>query len=361
MARRPCIQWLLRFGGFLGLLLLTQFAARWLGLGYWQPVVNNQALKMYLYQLDGLAPDILFLGTSKVNRAVIPAVVEEGQGSVFCLGQRGMGLQAQAIVLRDVLRTNGRPRLVVLEITPAMLNANHGGFRDVLRFYASPSDLVRAVPRLRTPAAWRAAGQGVFRGMTSLYLRAWSRILHGGQERQLASIRRLKGGRYDPVPPEGMQRLSDLTVGEQQDLLGKIREEGRRSYMRHYEIGGMATEGLEQIIRLTRRQGIGLVLFNPPVTRAYRRAMYRPDEYARYLRYVEEISRREGIPFHDLDDGRLQLTPADFHDFGHLNAAGAEKVSRYMARDLLGPALESPPVPGRAGIWPVPTSASQNR
>jgi len=354
MVRHAWKTWLLRFCGFLGLVLLTVSAAHWLGLGYWQPFINNQALKIYLYQRDRITPDILFLGTSKTNRAVIPTLVEAELGgagketvTAFCLGQRGISAHTQAIVLRDVLETNGSPRLVVLEVTPGALNANHSGFRDVLRFYASPGDLARAVPRLRTAAEWRAAGRGAFRGMTSLNLYAWCRLLRGGQERQLASMGRLKGGRYGAVPPGDMQRLSDMPAEEREALFRSMRDRGRRLFMRDYKIGGLAAKGLEEITCLASRRGIGLALFNPPVTPEYRRAIYRPDEYERYMVYLEQLVRREGIPFLDLDDGQLCLTAADFHDFGHLNVAGARKASRRLARDLVGPALSVSPVPGR--------------
>lgn len=347
MVRKSYRPWLLRFGGFLGLVLVAHVAAQWMTLGYWQPLIHNQTMKIHLYQQDGLAPDLLFLGTSKTNRAVIPVMVERGLATAFCLGQPGMSMQAQAMVLRDVLETNPDPRLVVLEVTPGALNANHGCFNDVLRFYASPGDLVRTHARLRSAARWRAAGQGLFRGMTSLYLRAWSRVLHGGQDRQLASIRRLKGGHFGPTLPKAIQRLSEMAVEDQQDLIRSMRVKGRRMYMRNFTIGGEPAEGLEEIIRLTRIRGIGLVLFNPPVTEDYRCALYRSDEYERYAGYVEKICRRERIPFIDLDDGRLDLTTADFRDFGHLNAAGAVKVSRLLTGEVLGPLLASPPVPGR--------------
>ncbi len=336
MARHSSIRWLLRCGGFLGLVLLAQFAARWLGLGYWQPFINNQALKIYVYQRDGLVPDVLFLGTSKVNRAVIPAVVQAEPATAFCLGQRGVSAETQAIVLRDVLESNRGPELVVLEVTPGMLNANHGGFPDVLRHYASTGDLVRALPRLRTAARWLAAGQGLFRGMTSLYLRSWCVLFRGGQEGQLASIRRLRGAHYGPALPEELQSLEGMEAEERLDLLQGMRSRGRSMFMPQYEIGGAAAEGLEEIIRLTRNRGIDLALFNPPVTPVYRRALYRPEEYARFLEYVQRIALREGIPFLDLDDGRPGLTDADFYDYGHLNAAGAMKASRCLARELPG-------------------------
>jgi hypothetical protein len=345
MARQSHRPWLLRLGGFLGLILIAHVSAQWMKLGYWQPLIHNQTMKIHLYQRDGLAPDLLFLGTSKTNRAVIPVMVEQGLATAFCLGQPGMSMQAQAMVLRDVLETNPGPRLVVLEVTPIALNANHGRFNDVLRFYASPGDLVRTLPRLRSAARWRAAGQGLFRGMTSLYLLAWRCVLGGGQDRQLASIRRLKGGHYGPTLPKTIQRLSEMAVEDQQDLIRTMRVEGRRMYMRNFTIGGEPAEGLENIIRLTRIRGLGLVLFNPPVTQDYRRALYRSGEYERYAGYVEEICLRERIPFINLDDGRLDLTSADFHDFGHLNAAGAVKVSRLLTCEVLPPLLESPPVP----------------
>lgn len=347
MVRHAWKTWLLRFCGFLGLVLLAVSAAHWLGLGYWQPFINNQALKIHLYQRDRIAPDILFLGTSKTNRAVIPTLVEAelagaGMGTVtaFCLGQRGVSAHTQWIVLRDVLETNQSPRLVVLEVTPGMLNANHGGFRDVLRFYASPGDLVRAVPRLRTAAEWRAAGRGAFRGMTSLYLYAWCGLFRGGQERQLTTIRLLQGAHYGIEAPRAVERLSEMPAGERGALFRSMRDRGRRLFMRDYEIGGLPAAGLERIIRLCRREEIGLVLFNPPVTPEYRRALYRPEEHTGFLEYIERIARREGIPFLDLDDGRHHLTVADFHDFGHLNVAGARVLSQYMARDILAPALK---------------------
>lgn len=351
-------RWLLRFAGFLAVLLLADAAARLGGIAYWQPLVNNQALKIHVLLRDEIDPDVLFLGTSKVNRAVIARVAAqelaaggEGPVTVFGLGQRGMSLHAQRILLADLLAAGRRPRLVALEVSPITLNANHGGFTDVLRFYASPAELLRLAPQLRDAGHWRAAGRGLFRGLTCLYLRGWSVLLNDGQRPQLDGIRRSRGFRYRSAADPGARRLDDLSPEALQRLLAESRDRGRRRYMRDYRIGGEPARGLDAIMRMTREQEIPLVLFTVPVTGEYRRALYAPGDRERFLDYVREAAGRCEVPFLDLDDGRQGLTDRHFHDFGHLNPRGAERLTRRLAREL----LRSVPAPPRCqgGISPV--------
>jgi len=363
MTCRSHLRWLLRFAGFLAVVLLADSAARLGGLAYWQPLVNNQALKVHVLLRDEIDPDVLVLGTSKVNRAVLArslaaelAAGGTGPVTVFGLGQRGMSLHAQRILLADLLAAGRRPRMVLLEVSPITLNANHGGLTDVLRFYASPAELVRLAPRMRTAGHWRAAGRGLFRGLTCLYLRGWSVLFSDGQQGQLDRIRRCRGFRYLTADEPGARRLDEMPQPERQRLLAGTRDRGRRRYMRDYSIGGEPARGLDEVLRMTGELGIPLVLFTAPVAAEYRQALYGEGARERFLAHVNETAARSGVPFIDLDDGRLGLTGRDFHDFGHLNPRGAETLSRRLARELLRTASAGPepgPLRCQTGASPV--------
>jgi hypothetical protein len=50
---------------------------------------------------------------------------------------------------------------------------------------------------------------------------------------------------------------------------------------------------------------------------------------------MQSVCTKNNIGFYDLNDGVPLLTNNDFQNFDHLNKRGAEKLSRYLSREIL--------------------------
>lgn len=346
-------RWLLRIAGFLLVMVLFDAASNWLRISYWTPSANARALAIYVYQRQRVASDILFLGTSKINTAVIPAVIE-GELSkslgrpvtAFCLGQPGTSAFTSWQVLRDVVTSNGSPAVVVLELSPASLNANHGHVPRDLRSYCSLLDLVEAAPWINSSERLVAASRGAFRGFTTSVLFATRGLYRDVVRAQVAALERKHGAQFGPRRwPQ--RRLSDLTEEQHGQLLRDGVPWGRHEYMDRYEIGGAPEAAFRSICRLTRDRGIPLVVLDPPVAESYRLQIATPDEYRAFRSYLDDAAKYCAFERVELDPAFLGLTESDFLDLTHLNWDGAATLSRHLARTVL-PGLLAPTAPAPA-------------
>jgi hypothetical protein len=351
--------WLLRIVGFLLVIVLSDAASRWLRISYWTPFTNDRALAIYVYQRQRVAADIVFLGTSKINTAVIPAIIE-GELSkslgrpvtAFCLGQPGTSAFTSWQVLRDVVASNGSPAVVVLELSPASLNANHGHIPRDLSSYCSLLDLVEAAPWINSSERLVAASGGAFRGFTTCTLSATRGFYWDSVRPRVEVFARKRGAQFGPRRRQ-QQRLSGLTEEQQRQLMRDALPWGRHEYMDRYEIAGAPEAAFRSICRFTRDRGIRLVVLDPPVAERYRRRIATPDEYREFQSYLDHAAQTCSFERIELDPASLGLTDADFLNLTHLNWDGAATLSLHLAREvlpgLLAPAAPIPVLPESTG------------
>jgi hypothetical protein len=339
--------WLLRIAGFLLVIVLSDAASNWLRISYWTPSADDRALAIYVYQQQRVPADILFLGTSKINAAVIPSIIEgelsERLGrpvTTFCLGQPGTNAFTSWQVLRDVVSSNGSPSVVVLELSPASLNANHGHIPRDLSSYCSLLDLARAAPWIDSPERVVAATGGAFRGLTTCGLSATRAFYWESVRPRVEALARKRGAQFGPRRRH-QQRLSDLTEEQQRQLLRDALPWGRREYMDRYQIGGAPEAAFRSICRLTRDRGIPLVVLDPPVADRYGRRIATPDESREFRSYLDRAAQTGTFERVALDPAALGLTDADFLNLTHLNWDGAAKLSRHLARTVLPGLIEA--------------------
>lgn len=350
--------WLLRIVGFLLVIVLSDAASHWLRIGYWTPFANDRALAIYVYQRQRVPADILFLGSSKINAAVIPAVIESELSATlgrpvtaFCLGQPGTSAFTSWQVLRDVVASNGSPKVVVLELSAASLNANHGHIPRDLSSYCSLGDLVEAAPWINSPERLVAATGGAFRGLTTCALSATRGFYWESVRPRAEALATKHGAQFGPRRRQ-QRRLSDLTEKQQQQLTRDALSWGRHEYMDRYEIGGAPEAAFRSICRLTRERRIPLVVLDPPVADRYGRRIATPNESREFQRYLDRAAQTCSFERVELDPAELGLTDADFLNLTHLNWEGAATVSRHLARTvlpgLLAPAARAPNHPESA-------------
>jgi hypothetical protein len=342
-------RWVLRVVGFLLLLTLADVTGSWLRISFWTPFENDPGLNVYVYQRERRAADILFLGSSKINTAIIPAVVEGelltelGQRfTTFCLGQPGSSTLTSWLVLKAVAGSNGDPRVVVLELSPSSLNAHHGDIPRALRYYCSLSDLVWAMPWTTSWSRLVAAPGGAIRGRATGALYATRGLYWSAVSSRLATIARKRGAQFRQNGSWQHKRLSDLTDDQLRSLVRDARAWGMQQYYGQFDIGGAPEAAFRSICRFTKERGIRLIVLDPPVASPYRREASTVDEMLTYRRYLDGTTSTWDLEWVDIDADLLGLTDADFLNLTHLHPDGAEKYSRHLARTVLAPLLASP-------------------
>jgi hypothetical protein len=337
--------WALRIIGFLLVMVVTDIVSVRLGLKYLRPRANSRGLSVYLYQRQRSCADVLLFGSSKTLRGLVPTIIEDELGAAlgrpvtaFNLAQRGTGAFGNSLIMRDALASNGNPAVVVLELSPAALNANHDNVPYALLHNCSLWDLARSIRWLNSPKRATAATRGAFRGISNLSLYGHHAIFPHGLEARLERLAERRGRRFaDPVGAD--LRLSEFPRRKRREMLRHLRTNIRHRFMDRYRIGGPSERGFREICRLTHELGIRLVVFNPPVTKQYRRALCTEAERRSYARYISGAVATYDFEYHDLDGNALHLTEDDFVDFGHLNDFGATKLSRHMALSVLAPLM----------------------
>ncbi len=340
-------QWALRIAGFLGLVTVVGGLSQAIGLKYWMPRSNDRSLNVYLYQREKIAPDVLIVGSSKILRGLVPALIDaeltKGLGrevSTYTVGQLGAGCFTNSIVLRDVLASNRPPKVVVYEVSPGALNANHNKVPDALRYYASIPDLIRATPWLTDGERMSGAASGYFRGFANLALYGHHLAFPHGLTARLERLLLWRGRMYG-ITTDTPERLSSLSPRQRKRMIRLTGRLSRILHMDRYRIGGAPEAGFHHSCGLARSIGFRLVVINPPVTDDYRSLVFPEAITAEYLRFMAEAERSEEFDFYNLDRGIPRLTDADFLDLGHLNSDGARKFSRHVAAEILLPILIS--------------------
>jgi hypothetical protein len=64
-------------------------------------------------------------------------------------------------------------------------------------------------------------------------------------------------------------------------------------------------------------------------------------EHATFLEHISAVCRNENIDFFDLQKERTNLEAIYFYKAHHVNASGAEIVSRYVADNILIPRMDN--------------------
>jgi len=335
----------MRVAGFLALIVLADLCSLSLGLKYWMPRRNGKTLNVFVYQQRHVAADVLFVGSSRMLRAATPQVVaaelDKALGRrcvVFNVGQLGTRLFANALLLRDILASNLAPDVVVVEVSVGALDPNHGDVADGLMYYSSLTDILRSVKWIRSPKCAASAAAGAFRGFANLVLYGHHILFPHGLARGLDRIFARGGGVYGPDAPDG-GALRLLPPEKRREKLAFIRSQGRFWTRHPVRFGGAALASFDAIRREVANAGARLVVVNPPVTRTLREEGYPSSLRTAYERYLRQRASAEGFVYRNLDTEITDLTDDDFMDFGHVNAAGSRKVSRYLARRVLAPLL----------------------
>jgi hypothetical protein len=278
-------------------------------------------------QRIGSAPrrpvDVLILGPSHASVGLSPAEIEAGvNGSlgVYNGALNGRTYPALEFVFDQVYEPMLRPRALVLAVSPLVLNAHN------LWMERNSEQLFGAA----YPSALRATG------LASI----WQRLLvdHVYLYRYRHTQAGLRDGRID-----GRRRLDAhgfaqpaATGTYQPQPEGLPPDHPYRRIMHAYDFSGPSVDAFIRLLQHAREARLPVVVVNMP----FRSEMLEisPTGAADYARYLEAMDHlRHEFSFSWLDyQAQLSFEDGEFRDVDHLNEAGARRLSRQLAVDLLG-------------------------
>ncbi len=336
------------------LILAANPVADALRLKYWTQGFGPR--KLFALQEAGWRPDVLILGSSRMEAALVGQRLESDLTAalgrplaVFNAAQAATGASEPAWILRDLVASNGCPAAVVLEVHLEGLNARSGRLERSLEVYPSLADLPFALPHvLLAPAQLDALLGSPFRGFGNFA----RRLARSPEERGRAAFRKSllerRGSRYDATGA----LIARSGAGPEPTLAARpawrrAREaEERRDFLvsehrlDRFRLGGLPAANLERLARQTARCGAALLLVKLP-TRYTLAAWGFGDEEATAERFLAGFASRHGAAYLDLGRALAPLADEEFFDLSHLSFAGAVRASQAMV-PALAAALRGP-------------------
>lgn len=165
--------------------------------------------------------------------------------------------------------------------------------------------------------------------MDAIYpIRALRQQILDGLSTQLAQYPYFNDS-YNPRPVGGMLRYRFMEKSDEQNFKGGAIRAQAHNQNYHMGHGRKNLRLLEEFLSEMEQQGRKVILFVPPVTDFYRHSVSREMQES-YYQMVNPVVQRHACVFLDLFDSP-EFDRTDFQDYDHLNAKGAEKLSRLLA------------------------------
>ncbi|MBI1915588.1 MAG: hypothetical protein HYS12_12770 [Planctomycetes bacterium] len=329
------------------LFLLTQ-----LGLGFvttaWRPELRDpyygqkvRLLQRRLADAPASPSTVVMVGSSRTAYGFAPARLEErlereaGRPVVaFNFGLFGAGPATELLTLRRLLDDGIRPSLLLVEVLPPLLAAQvplNEFNRERLPTWKLRATEVALVeeyggalrPGLR-PAWYRTCLLPTYYLRLPLLNHAFPVLL--GCANRTGGFAEADGSGWTPAPPLTPER-------RKRNLVQAEKEYGL--CLQGFRPGGPAAEGLCQVLELCRKEGIPAALVVMPEGPVFR-GFYPPESWPRVESYLDELSRRYGVPWLN---ARHWFGEEAFTDSHHLRPEGAAVFTQQLTKEIIAPLL----------------------
>lgn len=327
-------------------------------------------------------PDILIIGSSRALRGIDPevlsrALVAEGHPPlrVFNFGINGATLQIVDLIIRRILPPEQLPQLIILADGVRALNSGREdrtyqaisaseGYQQISQgtFQIVPPDVWEAPPNLQEALIALAENalegkwnqqqfQQAIQEQISQVSQAYKQ-----RDRLKAVLQSIANGRAFAAPPtpSEQQELAEADTEEEPRFLPNgflplsVRFDPEIYYQNHakvsgyydsdyqgFELQGIQTQSLKNIIAYTQSFRIPVVFVNMPLTDHY----FDPVRSAyeeKFREHMERVAAETGLVFLDLG-WRWPDNYDYFSDPSHLNRYGAIAVAEYLATQQVIP------------------------
>jgi hypothetical protein len=328
------------------LFLLTQLGLGWVTTA-WRPELRDpyygQKVRLLQRRLaDTPAPStVVMVGSSRTAYGFAPAALEERLGReasrsvvAFNFGLFGAGPATELLTLRRLLDDGVRPSLLLVEVLPPLLagqvplNEFNRERLPTWKLRATEVALVEDYcgalrPDLR-PGWYRTCLLPAYYLRLPLLNHVFPVLL--GYANRTGGFAEADGSGWTPAPPLSPERrLRNLVDAAEQ--YGPC--------LQDFRPGGLAAEGLCQVLELCRKEGIPAALVVMPEGPDFRR-LYPPESWPRVESYLDELSGRYGVPWLN---ARLWFGEDAFTDSHHLRPQAAAVFTERLSQGMIAPLL----------------------
>ena len=268
------------------------------------------------------APQIILLGSSRIRRAVVPKLLDEKldlpRNSTVNLGLAS-GRIFEALFLYEANREKlGAAKLVVLNIDEWQLSSGwHLG--SLYEMHAPWRERLEFSGNLRS----RLVLDGLFT------LRHKLRLLPSALSHRFGH----KSDRLQLSIDANNQVLPPLRKSREIDDMARYITEMDAFYS-NFEISPVMQNHIEQLSIQIAAAGGKLVLMQLPNRAMYQKEVdrFKKDEYTQHIKALTELANRLGLPLFIYNQpSECGLNDANFEDYGHMNPAGAQIFTRFLA------------------------------
>lgn len=316
----------------------------------------------------GRPPDVLYLGSSRTAAGAAPAVADAilrerfGVHTLGCnAGIFGSTIEEDYYALKRLISDGYVPKVVVETLWEWNLNVN-----APVRADEDPGNFIQIerLAMLGDTAALRDHFGSGPRGLAGTALFAAKRLipLYGdaiGVYRTVCGSSRI-GPCADGVPlgvsageqqlyehadrqgwvSGGSGSLAGLSPAAQQQAGARVKQLDLPLY-HQFVIGGKEPTYLADLIALAQAHNARVVLVAPPLHPIFRASAFdSPDVLPHISAYWAAFARQHSARYVDLY-AAPDFTGSDFRDPSHLNAAGAQRLTSWLALHVLGPMLSA--------------------
>jgi hypothetical protein len=288
-----------------------------------------------LQQLVATSPDrplLVALGSSRAEAGLEAGLLNDlpGPGGrpflAYNFSVSGTGPLGEALSLHEMLAAGIRPRLVLAEFVPPLLNDMRKGCVSE-EYWLSPGRLTLSQVLFLQPYLGRA--DHVRRNWLQArlapwyvmrpWLQLWGQAVLSGSPTEAPPPWDAWGYHcLAQQPPKVRRTLRDLTYDQYAKSLGT------------FELGAGPVQAMRDVLERCRHEGIPAVLFIMPESRWFGR-MYSPQGLAALRGLLEQLRDEYGLP---VIDGTDWCAASEFQDGHHLMAKGAHEFTLRLRGEL---------------------------
>ncbi len=254
--------------------------------------------------------DVIFMGSSHAYCSFNPLVIGEETGlSTYTLATQKQPLWATYYYLKEAVKRQN-PKMVVLDVFSFSLTDE---YQDEGTNYTFTDDFPFGINKIKM--VWNSAPKGERFNLLFKFAK------YHGRWQELEE----KDFGFNP------KNLSDYLLGY---CMLTTTQKGLERTIHNKAVSIPSSEKnekwLREIITFLKDENIPLILVKTPL-------MDTAEEMG-YFKRCEEIAKEYNVPFYYLNDDFDKIgldIKNDFYDRAHLNHKGADKFSRYFAREYL--------------------------
>lgn len=299
------------------------------------PQFDDRVRKTYINLLDEQQPDIFLFGDSMLAPAVDEEIIARQTGEkVYTISLPGTASTIWYLIIKNnIVLAGHKPKYLVVFFRDTMMTLPAyrvtGRYFEQIDEFASPDDTLLIE---RAYINQMGSLEKLFDGYFPLYGSRWT-------IRQSLDyyIRYPLGNSLltcdQPCMDYAMEVVfaeSNLDITFLSDAIGAADDYLYSEQALDFE-GQVDASFLPEVIRLSRENGIQLVLVRMPILRFYDPST-RPSGLDGYIQDLGNYLSENNIPFLDFD--RKEIPPAFFSDTLHLNEQGKAVFSQQLANTL---------------------------